>query len=45
VVVGSALVDAVRHSLHADGRPTELTVGSVVAIVEDIAKGVRSVKK
>ena len=45
VVVGSALVDVVRHSLHADGRPTELTVGSVVAIVEDIAKGVRSVKK
>ncbi|MEN9754279.1 MAG: hypothetical protein RLZ07_661 [Pseudomonadota bacterium] len=45
VVVGSALVDAVRHSLHADGRPTELTVGSVVAIVEDIAKGIRSVKK
>lgn len=45
VVVGSALVDAVRQSLHADGRPTELTVGSVVAIVEDIAKGVRSVKK
>jgi tryptophan synthase alpha chain len=44
-VVGSALVDAVRHSLHADGRPTELTVGSVVAIVEDIAKGIRSVKK
>lgn len=45
VVVGSALVDAIRQSLHADGRPTALTVGSVVAIVEDIAKGVRSVKK
>ena len=45
VVVGSALVDAVRQSLHADGRPTDLTVGAVTAIVEDIAKGVRSVKK
>jgi len=45
VVVGSALVEAVRQSLHADGRPTELTVGAVTSIVEEIAKGVRSVKK
>ncbi|MFM8607606.1 MAG: tryptophan synthase subunit alpha [Hyphomicrobiales bacterium] len=45
VVVGSALVEAVRQSLHADGRPTELTVGAVTSIVEDIAKGVRSVKR
>ena len=45
VVVGSALVEAVRQSLHADGRPTELTVGAVTPIVEEIAKGVRSVKK
>jgi len=45
VVVGSALVEAVRQSLHADGRPTELTMGAVTSIVEDIAKGVRSVKK
>ena len=44
VVVGSALVEAVRQSLHADGRPTELTVGAVTSIVEEIAKGVRSVK-
>lgn len=45
VVVGSALVEAVRQSLHADGRPTELTVGAVTSIVEEIAKGVRSVKR
>ena len=45
VVVGSALVEAIRQSLHADGRPTELTVRAVVAVVEDIASGVRSVKK
>ena len=45
VVVGSALVEAVRHSLHADGRATEHTIGAVTSIVEDIAKGVRSVKK
>ena len=45
VVVGSALVEAIRQSLHADGRPTELTVRAVVAVVEDIAGGVRSVKK
>jgi tryptophan synthase alpha chain len=45
VVVGSALVEAVRQSLHADGRPTELTVGAVTSIVEEIAKGVHSVKK
>lgn len=45
VVVGSALVEAVRQSLHADGRPTELTVGAVTSVVEEIAKGVRSVKK
>lgn len=45
VVVGSALVEAVRQSLHADGRPTGLTVGAVISVVEEIAKGVRSVKK
>lgn len=45
VVVGSALVEAVRQSIHADGRPTELTVGAVTSVVEEIAKGVRSVKK
>lgn len=45
VVVGSTLVEAIRQSLHADGRPTDLTIGAVTALVEDIAKGVRSVKK
>jgi tryptophan synthase alpha chain len=45
VVVGSALIDAIKHSLHADGRATELTVRSVVSLVEEIAAGVRSVKK
>jgi tryptophan synthase alpha chain len=45
VVVGSALIDAIRHSLHADGRATDLTMRAVVSLVEDIAAGVRSVKK
>jgi tryptophan synthase alpha chain len=45
VVVGSALIDAIKHSLHADGRATDLTLRAVVSLVEDIAAGVRSVKK
>ncbi len=33
VVVGSALVEAVRHSLDAEGRATEGTVGAVAGLV------------
>lgn len=45
VVVGSAIVEAVRTSLDADGKPTAATVGAVSALVADIAAGVRKVAK
>ncbi|WP_181703748.1 tryptophan synthase subunit alpha [Chthonobacter albigriseus] len=41
VVVGSALVNAIRDSLGADGRPTDGTVGAVTRLVEELAAGVR----
>jgi tryptophan synthase alpha chain len=45
VVVGSALVEAVRASLDADGRATSRTVESVTTLVRGLAAGVRSVSK
>ncbi len=45
VVVGSALVEAVRASLDADGKATAGTAGAVADIVADIAAGVRRVSK
>ena len=45
VVVGSTLVDAVRHSLDANGKATAKTAESVVALVKNIASGVHSVAK
>ena len=45
VVVGSTLVDAVRHSLDANGKATAKTVESVVALVKNIASGAHSVAK
>ncbi|MGO4338097.1 tryptophan synthase subunit alpha [Labrys sp. KB_33_2] len=45
VVVGSALVEAVRTSLDADNSATDKTVPAVLALVSDIAKGARSVRK
>jgi tryptophan synthase alpha chain len=45
VVVGSALVDAVRASLDADGRATAGTVPAVTALVGELASGVRAVDK
>ncbi len=44
VVVGSALVEAVRTSLDADGRATPRTVAAVTDLVSDLAKGVRAAK-
>ena len=41
VVVGSALVEAVRGSLDAEGRATSDTVGAVARLAAEIAKGVR----
>ncbi len=44
VVVGSALVEAVRASLK-NGKATSKTVGAVAALVKDLAAGVRGVVK
>jgi tryptophan synthase alpha chain len=41
VVVGSALVDAVRNSLGSDGRASAATVASVADLVQALANGVR----
>ena len=41
VVVGSALVEAVRQSLGADGTATKATVSSVTDLVRALADGVR----
>jgi tryptophan synthase alpha chain len=42
VVVGSALVDALRKSLDRDGKPTSNTVKAVADLVSELAAGVRS---
>jgi tryptophan synthase alpha chain len=45
VVVGSALVEAVRQSLDANGKPTKATVSSVADLVRALAEGVRGAVK
>jgi tryptophan synthase alpha chain len=45
VVVGSALVEALRLSLGKDGKARPGTVRAVTALVAQLAKGVRSAKK
>lgn len=45
VVVGSALVDALKASLDGEGRATSSTVSAVTALVADLARGVRGVNK
>ena len=42
VVVGSALVNAVRDNLNVDGKPTPATVKAVHSLVSEIASGLRS---
>jgi tryptophan synthase alpha chain len=42
VVVGSALVDAVRHSLDVNGKATAGTVKAVTDLVVELAAGVRN---
>jgi tryptophan synthase alpha chain len=42
VVIGSALVEALRASLDERGEPTESSVKAVADLVADIAQGVRS---
>jgi tryptophan synthase alpha chain len=45
VAVGSALVDAVKNSLDADGKATAGTVKAVTDLVAQLAKGVREAKR
>jgi tryptophan synthase alpha chain len=45
VVVGSALVDAVRSNLGADGTATPATVAAVADLVRSLAKGVRGARR
>ena len=42
VVVGSALVDAVRKSLGPGDKPTAATVPAITGLVRELAEGVRS---
>jgi tryptophan synthase alpha chain len=44
-VVGTALVDALRGSLDADGRATAGTVGAVADLTASLAQGVRGAKQ
>jgi tryptophan synthase alpha chain len=45
VVVGSALVNAVKESLDKKGKATAKTVKAVTGLVAELAKGVRGAKK
>ncbi len=44
VVVGSALVDAVRQSLTPDAKPTSATVAAVTDLARALAEGVRAAR-
>ncbi|WP_047307641.1 tryptophan synthase subunit alpha [Rhodopseudomonas palustris] len=44
-VVGSALIDALKASLDAEGRATKATVGAVADLVASLAAGVRGAKQ
>jgi len=45
VVVGSALIDALRETLDKDGKATAGTVKAVTNLVASLAEGVRSVRR
>ena len=45
VVVGSALIDALKRSLDADDRATAGSVSAVTSLVSEIAGGVRAARK
>ncbi len=45
VVVGSAIVQAIAHSLDAEGHATAATVGAVEALVSTLASGVRAARR
>jgi tryptophan synthase alpha chain len=42
VVVGSALVDAIRDTLDASGRGTKETAPRVLGLVESLARGLQA---
>ncbi|AXS38908.1 tryptophan synthase subunit alpha [Breoghania sp. L-A4] len=44
VVVGSALVEAVRNSLDSDGRATQTTVSAVTQLVAELSRGVHAAR-
>ena len=45
VVVGSALIEAIKGTLDDADRATSQTVGAVTTLVQDLSAGVRSVSK
>jgi tryptophan synthase alpha chain len=45
VAVGTALVEAIRRSLSAEGKPTPATVTSVAGLVRALADGVRTARR
>ena len=45
VVVGTALIDALRESLDKEGRATKATVTAVTQLVASLAEGVRSARR
>jgi len=45
VVVGSALVEAIRNSLDADAKPTATTVTAVSGLVRSLAEGVHGARR
>ena len=45
VVVGSALVEALRDSLDKDGKATDGTVKAVIGLVSSLAEGVRAARR
>ena len=45
VVVGTALVEAIRQSLDADGNATARTPEAVLSLVADLARGVRAARR
>jgi tryptophan synthase alpha chain len=45
VVVGSALIDALKQSLDPDGKATARTVAAVTGLVAELAAGVRSARR
>ena len=42
VVVGSALVDALKNSLDEEGKATDITITAVTDLVKELSVGVRA---